>query len=112
MQDSQVVQTMIDLAIAKYHGENVARLTSIEARLIGIDGNGTGREGAIQRLEKKMDENTLVTNRLGDSVDRLSTSSRFWSKKSILSVGWAAFSIVIALATIVAGEWIKHKMGW
>src|ERR1019366_1067902 len=50
------VQSMVDLAIAKYHAENVSRLIRIEDRIIGIDGNGTGKRGAIQILGEQISE--------------------------------------------------------
>jgi hypothetical protein len=46
---------MIDLARAQQDSVILPRLVKIEERLIGIDGNGTGRDGAIQVLGKKVD---------------------------------------------------------
>lgn len=46
------IETMIAAHTLELHSQNVARFTRIEERIIGIDGNGTGREGALQRQDK------------------------------------------------------------
>jgi hypothetical protein len=114
---------MVDLAIAQYHAENVARLTKIEDRLIGIDGNGSGRKGAIQRLEDKVDEgfSSAVTQlqEVQKTVTHLTSHSfkeenipkervrrAFWG--FVAAIGVAAMSFVGAWGV----EWIKHIKGW
>lgn len=50
-----VAEGKVKLAIAELKSEILPTLAKIEERIIGIDGNGTGRMGAIQILEGKCD---------------------------------------------------------
>lgn len=88
------IQTMIDLAIQRFHGENVARLTKIEDRIIGIDGNGTGRIGALQRQDLKLSE-------LDGKLNILVTRSETWSKKGVWSVVKWGIPIIITLLALL-----------
>ena len=117
------VQGMVDLAIAKYHAENVARLTSIEDRIIGIDGNGTGRKGAIQRLEDKMEDGFAMAVTQLEGVRKTVSGLTFHtfdednvSKKRIRAVLVAVVgAIAVAALSFVSGlgvEWMKHIKGW
>lgn len=119
------VQTMVDLAIAKFHGENVVRMTRIEDRIIGIDGNGTGKKGALQRLDAKVDQSL---QHLGSKVDKVCTDVETLLRRSTLdnfsrqsisvskktvygilgAIGVAAMGFVGALAA----EYVKHIAGW
>jgi hypothetical protein len=101
---------MVDLAIAKYRAENVARLTRIEDRIIGIDGNGTGKKGAVQILSDKMD-------RLAESLHLLLTKES--ETKGALGLrqkytGWLFTGLagLVSIGGIILGDWIKHRMGW
>jgi len=87
---------MISAAIDKYHGENVARLVKIEERIIGIDGNGTGREGALQRQDK-------VLKRIETEVTKLVTASTSWNKRDLLHAAkWVLATIISISAVAVA----------
>lgn len=87
---------MIDLSIARFHGENVARLTKIEDRIIGIDGNGTGRKGALQRQDDKLEE-------MSGQLKTLLIRSETFSKKGFWTlVRWGIPIIITLLALILS----------
>ena len=113
----------MNLAIARYHGENVARLTKIDGRLIGIDGNGSGRKGAIQRLEDKVDDGfTLIGGQMTEvqkTVSKLRVHT--FEEENIPKKRLRQLAIGVIGAIGVAGmsfiggwgvEWIKHMKGW
>ena len=50
-----IAEGKVKLAIAELKAEILPKLAKIEERIIGIDGNGTGRMGTIQVLEGKCD---------------------------------------------------------
>lgn len=85
---------MIDLSIARFHGENVSRLTKIEDRIIGIDGNGTGRKGALQFQNDKLEEMSVKLNTLLVRSENL-------SKKSIWAVVKWGIPIIITLLALL-----------
>ena len=104
------VQGLVDLAIAKYHAENVTRLTRIEDRIIGIDGNGTGKIGALQRLSGQLGElsedvkSVLAKQQREEGADALELKWSNRMKTAVVAVG----SCVGGMGTV----WLKHKMGW
>jgi hypothetical protein len=112
-----IAEGMVKLAIATYHGENVVRLSDlasevaeVKARIIAIDGNGTGREGAVQRLEG-------TQRRMDGKLDALLSKESETKGALGLRQRLVAFIIAIGLACIgvggvILGEWVKHKMGW
>lgn len=62
-----MVDARVETAILKYHKENTSVLHSLtdavselRARIIGIDGNGTGRVGAVQRIENTLKQQTVI----------------------------------------------------
>ena len=100
---------MVDLAIAKFHGENVQRLTKLDAmmealikRVIGIDGNGTGKVGVLQKQDIKLEE-------LGDNQDRIEgkindlihASESFNKKKFWSNLKWGVTTIIALLVLIL-----------
>ena len=110
---------MIDLAILKFHAENVAHMTTIEQRIIGIDGNGTGRKGAIQRLEEKMDDGF---SQMGEQVEEVRTSVSTLHgasfrhdnipKMRIYHAVFAALGVLGVAVVTLFSTWLQHTMGW
>lgn len=94
---------MIDLAISKYDLLASDKLNKIERRIIGIDGNGTGQKGALQRQDDKLEE--LAGNQavMTTKLDTLLHRSTSWDKASF----WSAFKwwigIIFALIGAVIG---------
>lgn len=87
---------MIDLAIAKFHGENVSRLTKIDERLIGIDGNGSGRKGVLQKHGEQLEE-------MNGDIKTLLTRSENFSKKGVWAVvKWGIPTIITLLALLLS----------
>lgn len=99
------VQDMVDLAIAKFHAENVVRMTRIEDRIIGIDGNGTGKIGALQKLDAKVEK--VCTD-----VETLVRRSTSISKQSIVAVLGAIGIAAMGFVGSLAAEYVKHAVGW
>ena len=109
----RVAEGLVKVAIAELRSEILPQLAEIKERIIGIDGNGTGREGAIQVLQKKMD-------RIGGNVDLLltrdaetkgalkerqkDTDTRWW--KQPLAIG-----LIVAVVEL-ASKFLEHTKGW
>lgn len=104
---------MIDLSIAKFHGENVVRLTNIENRIISIDGNGTGRIGAVQRIEGALSTLTAIVESLKNSLGEVKIDVGGSLKTKAIWGAAASIGVIMlgAAGTIFAG-WFQHVMGW
>jgi len=104
------VEDMIAAAIGNYHRENVARLSDIEGRLIGIDGNGTGKRGVLQQMGETLDE---IKNDLKDTqrkVGVLTVSDTSWNKEKLLKgVGWFVVTLIAAAGVFIAGLTYWHS---
>lgn len=107
------VQAMIDLAIARHHTENVARLTSIEQRIIGIDGNGTGRIGAVQRIELAISSLTSGLESLKESLGEVKIDIGGSLKtKTLWAVGGAIGVAVLGASGSLFATWLERVIGW
>lgn len=110
---------MIDLAISRHHAENVVRLTRIEDRILGIDGNGSGRKGVLQRQDEKLEQmsgeirdvKTDVAE-VKDGQNVLLQRSQSWSKKNVWEFAKWIIGGAGSFAVVLAGMWLGHKMGW
>ena len=104
---------MIDLAISRHHAENVARLTNIENRIIGIDGNGTGRIGAVQRIEMAISTLTSglesLKNCLGEVKVDIGGSLK---TKTLWAIGASAGVAVLGAAGSLFATWLEHQLHW
>lgn len=109
----QEVQNMIDLAIQTHHAENVERLTRIESRIIAIDGNGTGRIGAVQRIELAI---SALTQRLDETVNSLGAVrvdiGGSLKTKTVWAIGASIGVAVLGASGNLLAGWMAHKMGW
>lgn len=93
---------MIELAIAQHHAENVQRLSKIEERIIGIDGNGTGRIGALQRQDIKLAELAAAQAIMVGKIDEVLHNTKSWSKESVINaVKWMFGTILVILGLII-----------
>jgi hypothetical protein len=109
----EIAEAKVRLAIADLKTEILPQFTEIKGRLIGIDGNGTGREGAIQVLNRKMDTmgsdvSTLLRN---DSRVKGALTQRQEDRDS----EWWRQPVGVALVVAViefASKFIEHKVGW
>lgn len=104
---------MINLAVASHHSENVERLSKIlifmeelKYRVIGIDGNGTGRTGALQRQDVKIAEVDAkiidVSTKqvaMDGKIDQLLVQTKNYSKEDVK--GW--LRAILAILTILLG---------
>lgn len=82
-------------------------MAEIRTRIIGMDGNGTGREGALQRQDKsiaRLDEGQVfIIEKLGGITDQLHTITNrqeTWSKKKFWNwVKWG-IPVIITMASL------------
>lgn len=107
------VETIVKATLAGYHVENVQRMARIEERIIAIDGNGTGRVGAVQRLEMGMANILEQIEGMRDSITnvKVDVGGSLKTKTMIGIAGSIGVVILGAFASITAG-WIEHKLGW
>lgn len=95
---------MIDLAIATYDRGAVEKLNKIEGRIIGIDGNGTGKKGALQRQDDKLEELAGNQAAMSTKLDTLLHRSKSWDKATF----WKAFKWWIGLILALIGSVIGY----
>ena len=69
----QIAEGKVRIAVAELRAEILPQLAEIKERIIGIDGNGTGRQGAIQVLEGKCDNIAGDVVTIDGKVDLLLT---------------------------------------
>lgn len=123
------VQNMIDLAIAKFHGENVERLSEIKTtqaeirqRIIGMDGNGTGKIGVLQRQDMKLAElsekqDMLESNQTAMNVklDTIIHQTTSWDKAKVWEALKWMFATILAILSLILGylgyRAIMHPQG-
>lgn len=104
---------MIDLAQSRYHAENVQRLTNIENRIIAIDGNGTGRTGAVQRIEMAIVNLTGQFDGLKTSLGEVKIDIGGSLKvKTIWAIGASLGVAVLGASGSLIATWIEHRLGW
>lgn len=92
-----MVDARVETAILKYHKENTSvlhnitvGLSELRARIIGIDGNGTGQVGAIQRIERTL---------------------RFQNRVFFAVLGGIG-TAVLGVGTLLVVEYVKFHAGW
>lgn len=79
----------------------------LRTRLIGIDGNGTGREGELQRQNKKLCDLDDGQKFMIEQLHTITTRQESWSKKKFWSlVRWGIPIIITLLALLLS------YMGW
>lgn len=83
-------------------------VSEVRARIIGIDGNGTGRKGALQRQDDKMEEIAETQREQGMKLDTLLHRSSSWDKKTVWrNVKWMFGIILTALGLMFA--WLEYR---
>lgn len=104
---------MIDLAIKTHHAENVERLTRIESRIIAIDGNGTGRIGAVQRIELAI---AAINTRLEDTINSLGAVKvdigGSLKTKTVWAIGASLGVAILGASGSLFASWLAHRLGW
>jgi hypothetical protein len=110
---------MIAADISTMHTQNLNRFASIERgqselreRIIGIDGNGTGREGALQRQDKVLARLVEGHAEMSDNITTLVNRSQSWNKKNVWEFAKWVIGGLGALGTVLLGMYIGHIMGW
>ena len=92
-----MVDARVETAILKYHKENTGILeqlrlavSELRQRIIGIDGNGTGQIGAVQRIEQTLKQQTWI----------------------FLAVIGTFGTAVVAVGAVLIEEYVKFHAGW
>ena len=104
------IQGMVNLAVSQFKELNVERLSKIESlvealtkRVIGIDGNGTGKIGVLQKQDIKLEELGENQNRIENKIDDLRFATENFSKKKFWSILKWAVTTIIALLVLILG---------
>lgn len=117
MQEAQrkEVETMIEAAIGKYHGENLERfvgitkmLVELRQRIIGVDGNGTGSEGVLQRQDKAIDRLEAGQDGMSAQLTLLVNRSKYWNKADIWKAVRWFLMFLVALAAVCVSYMAYH----
>jgi hypothetical protein len=102
------IETMISAAVEKRHGENLQRFAEIRERIIGIDGNGTGRIGALQRQDAQLASIKSTVKDIGAKVDALTTAMTTWNKRDVLKLAGWVFGTLIAMSAVAVAYMDYH----
>lgn len=107
------MENLVEAKLATYHAQNVQRLTRIEERIISIDGNGTGRIGAVQRIENAIANLSDGLADMKESIANVKVDVGGSLKTKAVYAAAASLGVVVlgAIATLAAG-WFEHFMGW
>lgn len=88
-------------------------VSEVRARIIGIDGNGTGREGVLQRHGKQLDLLDKGQLHIIEQLTVLTTRQETWSKKKFWNlVRWGIpviISLIVLLLTYVGIRAANNK---
>jgi hypothetical protein len=90
-QQRKEIETMIAAELSPI----LLQISRLESRLIGIDGNGSGREGVLQRQDRAL---TAIHRNLSDQDTKLDTllrRSTTWDKAAVMK-GIRNWTIVLA----------------
>ena len=113
----QIAENVVKTALALYQLEQMQRLNlitsdlqEVKARVIGIDGDGTGRKGSIQVLGDKVD--TLLTGiqNLKDNEREKEGARKY--RANMKAIFMTLTISGLGVAGVILGEWVKHRMGW
>ena len=114
-EDREYIQVVVDGKLSKYHSENLERFGSIEmllaeirSRLIGIDGNGTGKVGVLQRQDAVLAEYNTKLGQMQKSQDTLKTKletlitqDETWDKKKVWAGVVKMFRIILVILALI-----------
>jgi len=103
------VQAMIGAKMLELHGQNLERFGRIEERIIGIDGNGTGREGALQRQDKVLKAIDAKVDQLGDNVATLVTATTTVRRDKVWGVVKWLLGGIGGLGMLILGHYLGAK---
>lgn len=103
---------MIDARQAAAMRPVMEMLTELRIRIIGMDGNGTGSEGALQRQDKKIADLDDGQKFMIKQLETINNHTSFWNKaKFYRSLPVWITIIVTVLALVVAYLAYKKSTG-
>jgi hypothetical protein len=119
-EDREYLQMVVDGRLSKYHSENITRFSGIEtllaeirSRLIGIDGNGTGKVGALQRQDKvlaaqndKLEQMQVSQDKLETKLENFITQDETWDKKKV----WAGVVKMLRIILVILALILSYLM--
>lgn len=106
------VENMVDARLAAALGPITGGLAELKSRIIGIDGNGTGREGELQRQNTKLTNLDDGQKFMIEQLHTITTRQENWSKKKFWTlIRWGIPIIItlLALALSYAGYRIAQN---
>lgn len=96
---------MVSAMMAQALNPVLTSMAEIRTRIIGMDGNGTGREGVLQRQDKSIarldDGQVFIIEKLGglsEQLHTLTTRQETWSKKKFWN--WVKWGIPVIITLI------------
>jgi hypothetical protein len=110
------VENMIEVAVGKFHTQNLERFGLIERgqgelreRIIGIDSNGTGRRpGVLQRQDTMLATMKTQQDDMDTKLNVLLHRSNSWNKQDVWrAVRWFLVFLV-SLATLLVAYLAYH----
>lgn len=97
---------MIQAAVGTFHGQNLERFGRIEERIIGIDGNGTGRVGALQRQDKMLQEICVKIEGIEDNIATVVTNTTTFARDKFWGVARWLIGGIGGLGMLFLGHYL------
>lgn len=92
---------MVDARLAVALGPVNAGLSELKSRIIGIDGNGTGREGELQRQNTKLTNLDDGQKFIIEQLHTIKSGQDSWSKKKFWNLLRWGIPIIITLLALL-----------
>lgn len=108
--DREEVRDIAKGIILPFHGDNLVRmelfaaaLEALKQRIIGIDGNGTGKIGVLQKQDIVLAELKQNQKVIEKKLDDLSISLNTWSKARFWhNLRWLLVVLVTLLGVLIS----------
>jgi hypothetical protein len=103
------MENMVDARLAAALAPLTSDVAELRMRIIGIDGNGTGREGALQRQDKKLQQLDDGQLHIIKQLGVLTARSETWSKAKFYKSLPIWLALILSLIGSVIGYLVYRQ---
>jgi hypothetical protein len=97
------IENMVNAMMAEALTPVRRDVSEVRARILNIDGDGSGRPGILQRQNEDMREIKESIKVLGGNVDTVLSQAKFYDKKNVWQGLRTLLGIIIALLGLLLG---------
>lgn len=106
--DREDIVNMIDARQAAAMRPVMEMLTELRIRIIGMDGNGTGSEGVLQRQDKKIADLDDGQKFIIQQLETINKHTSFWNKAKFYK-GLPTWVTIIATVLALVVAYLAYK---